>query len=69
MASFFGMLPATLMYVYIGSLAGDLATLGAADRSRTTGELALYGVGLVATIVVTVFITRIARNALNQRIE
>ena len=69
LASFFGMLPATLMYVYIGSLAGDLATLGAADRSRTTGELALYGVGLVATIVVTVFITRIARNALNQRIE
>ena len=69
LASFFGMLPATLMYVYIGSLAGDLATLGAADRSRTTGELALYGVGLVATIVVTVYITRIARNALNQRIE
>ena len=69
LASFFGMLPATLMYVYIGSLAGDLATLGAADRSRTTGELALYGVGLVATIVVTVFITRIARNALKQRIE
>ena len=69
LASFFGMLPATLMYVYIGSLAGDLVTLGAADRSRTTGELALYGVGLVATIVVTIYITRIARNALNQRIE
>ena len=69
LASFFGMLPATLMYVYIGSLAGDLATLEAADRSRTSGELALYGVGLVATIVVTVYITRIARNALNQRIE
>ena len=69
LASFFGMLPATLMYVYIGSLAGDLATLGAADRSRTTGELALYAVGLVATIVVTAYITRIARNALNRRIQ
>ncbi len=68
LASFFGMLPATVMYVYIGSLAGDLATLGAGERSRTTGELALYGVGLVATIVVTFYITRIARNALNRRI-
>ena len=69
LASLFGMLPATLMYVYIGSLAGDLATLGAADRPRTTGELALYAVGLVATVVVTVYITRIARNALNRRIQ
>ncbi len=69
LASFFGMLPATLMYVYIGSLAGDLATLGAADRSRTSGELLLYAVGLVATILVTVYITRIARKALNQRIQ
>ena len=69
LASFFGMLPATLMYVYIGSLAGDLATLGAADRSRTPGELLLYAVGLVATILVTVYITRIARKALNQRIQ
>ena len=69
LASFFGMLPATLMYVYIGSLAGDLATLGAADRSRTPGELLLYAVVLVATILVTVYITRIARKALNQRIQ
>ena len=68
LASFFGMLPATLMYVYVGSLAGDLATLGTADRSRTSGELALYGVGLVATILVTLYITRIARDALDQRI-
>ncbi len=69
LASFFGMLPATLMYVYVGSLAGDLATLGTADRSRTSGELALYGVGLVATILVTLYITRIARDALDQRIQ
>ena len=69
LASFFGMLPATLMYVYIGSLAGDLAALGSGDRARTPGELVLYAVGLAATIVVTVFVTRIARKALNQRIQ
>jgi len=30
-------------------------------------ELALYGVGLLATLGVTIFITRIARRALAQR--
>ena len=69
LATFFGMLPGSLMYVYIGSLAGDLATLGAGDRSRTSGELIFYAVGLAATIVVTVYVTRIARKALNQRIQ
>ncbi len=49
------------MYVYIGSLAGDLAGLGGAGRARTTGEWVLYGIGLLATLVVTVFVTRLAR--------
>jgi uncharacterized membrane protein YdjX (TVP38/TMEM64 family) len=58
------MIPGTVMYVYIGSLAGDLAKLGAGGRVRTTGEWVLYGVGLLATVAVTVFVTRIARRAL-----
>ena len=69
LASFFGMLPGTLMYVYIGSLAGNLAALGSNDRGDLTGEFVLYAVGLVATILVTVYITRIARATLNQRIQ
>lgn len=68
LASWIGMLPGTVMYVYIGSLAGDLATLGSGERTRSTGEWILYGVGLAATIVVTIFVTRIARKALNTRI-
>lgn len=67
-ASWLGMLPGTIMYVYIGSLAGDLATLGSGERIRTTGEWVLYGVGLVATVAVTVFVTGIAKKALNTRI-
>lgn len=67
-ASWIGMLPGTVMYVYIGSLAGDLATLGSGERSRSSGEWVLYGVGLLATIIVTVFVTRIAKKALNDRI-
>ncbi len=68
LASWIGMLPGTLMYVYIGSLAGDLATLGSGERSRTPAEWALYGVGLMATVVLTLYITRIAQRALNRKV-
>jgi uncharacterized membrane protein YdjX (TVP38/TMEM64 family) len=67
-ASWVGMIPGTIMFVYAGSLAGDLAKLGTGERTRTTGEWILYGVGLLATIAVTVFVTRIARKALARRI-
>jgi uncharacterized membrane protein YdjX (TVP38/TMEM64 family) len=63
------MMPGTLMYVYIGSLAGDLAGLGAGGRMRTTAEWVLYGIGLLATVAVTVFVTRLARKALSSRIS
>jgi uncharacterized membrane protein YdjX (TVP38/TMEM64 family) len=68
LASWIGMIPGTVMYVYIGSLAGDLATLGTGQRTRSTGEWILYGIGLLATIAVTVFVTRIAKRALVARV-
>jgi uncharacterized membrane protein YdjX (TVP38/TMEM64 family) len=63
LASWIGMMPGTVMYVYLGSL----ARAGATGQQRTPAEWALYGVGLVATLAVTVVITRIARRALAQR--
>lgn len=68
LASWIGMLPGTVMYVYLGSLAGDLATIGG-ERSRTTVDWIIYGLGFVATVVVTVFVTRLARKALTRRID
>lgn len=68
-ASWIGMFPGTVMYVYIGSLAGSLASVGAEERVRTTGEWVLYGVGLVATVVVTLYVTRLARKALSRKID
>ena len=64
LASWIGMMPGTVMYVYVGSLAR-----AAGDRQRTTGEWVLYGLGLGATIAVTVFVTRLARRALAQRTQ
>jgi len=63
LASWIGMMPGTVMYVYIGSLA-QAAT---GERERTTGEWVLYGVGLLATVVVTVFVTRVAKKALAEK--
>lgn len=68
-ASWIGMLPGTVMYVYLGTLAGELATLGADDGARTPAEWVLLGVGFVATVAVTIFVTRVARKALNSRID
>ena len=68
LASWIGMMPGTVMYVYIGSLAGDLATVGAGQHIRTLSEWTLSAVGLLATIGVTVSVTRLARAALKKRI-
>jgi uncharacterized membrane protein YdjX (TVP38/TMEM64 family) len=62
-----GMLPGTLLYVYSGKLAGDVATLaGGAAPARGPGYWALLAVGLVATLLVTLLVTRTARRALDQ---
>jgi uncharacterized membrane protein YdjX (TVP38/TMEM64 family) len=63
LASWLGMLPATVLYVYLGAVGKAGLQTG---RARTPLEWALLGIGLVATIVVTIWITRIARNALQK---
>jgi uncharacterized membrane protein YdjX (TVP38/TMEM64 family) len=68
-ASWIGMLPGTILYVYIGSLAGDLATIGSGERQRSNAEWALYGFGLLVTVIVTIYMTKVARKALNESID
>ncbi|OIP69571.1 MAG: hypothetical protein AUK43_12200 [Oscillatoriales cyanobacterium CG2_30_40_61] len=69
LASWIGMLPGTILYVYLGSLIGSLAQLGMGGRSRTSVEWLFYGIGLIATVIVTIYITKISQNALNQKIK
>lgn len=66
-ATWIGITPGTILYVYLGSLASSLAMLGTEQQTHTPVEWAFYGVGLVAAIAVTIYITRIAREALAQR--
>ena len=53
------------MYVYLGSAVGDIATLSSDGLGDTgwQGEVLKWG-GLAATVVVTIFITKVARRAL-----
>lgn len=62
-----GMLPGTILYVYSGKVAGDLATLaGGAAVPRGAGYYSVLGLGFAATAVVTVLVTRVARRALRE---
>src|SRR5262249_32983708 len=65
LASWIGMMPGTVMYVYLGSL----VNVSAGHRQRTTGEGVLSGLGLLAPVAVTVFVTRLARKALEKKIS
>jgi len=67
--SWVGMIPGTVMYVYIGSLAGSLAMIGA-DRNGKSGlEWSFYVVGLLATIIVTFYVTHLAKKALKKEVS
>ena len=66
LASWIGMIPGTIMYVYLGTAAKNLADLLGGNVEGGIGKKVLLGVGLLATIVVTVFVTRIARQAIAQ---
>ena len=68
-----GMIPGTILYVYIGSLLGSIAQIGmkGATLDPQTQKLQWIAkiVGFVATIAVTVYITRIAKKALDVSIS
>jgi uncharacterized membrane protein YdjX (TVP38/TMEM64 family) len=66
LASWIAMLPATVLYVWIGA-AGKAAADAGGGQGKSPLEWALLGAGLVATAVVTVMITRTARRQLAQR--
>jgi uncharacterized membrane protein YdjX (TVP38/TMEM64 family) len=63
-----GMIPGTIMYVYIGSLAGSLARIGTDQPTNPTVQWAIRIIGFIATVTVTIYVTRIAKKALDQEV-
>jgi uncharacterized membrane protein YdjX (TVP38/TMEM64 family) len=64
-----GMIPGTIMYVYIGSLAGSIATIGTSKQPiNSTLEWTVRTVGFLATVAVTIYVTHIAKKALEDKV-
>jgi uncharacterized membrane protein YdjX (TVP38/TMEM64 family) len=68
LTSWMGMIPGTLLYVYIGaaSKVAVSAAAGGEPVKRGWQYWTLTSVGLAATVIVTIWVTKIARNALRK---
>ena len=62
------MLPGTVMYVYFGSGLRSLADVATGQVDSGIAGKLFFWFGLAATVVVTIFIARIAGNALKQAV-
>ncbi len=69
LASWIGMLPGTIMFVYFGSALGSSVDAFAERGEKTAAETAMFWVGMALAIAVTVFVTRIARRALKDAVQ
>lgn len=69
LATWFGVMPMTLGFVYVGTTIKDIADISHGGAHFTRARIIMLGVGLVATIVVAVLVTRIARDALRTALE
>ncbi len=66
LASFFGMMPGTLLYAYLGAI-GQAGLGGGGKKGHSPLEWTFLGIGLLATIAVTVFVSHLAKKALKDK--
>jgi uncharacterized membrane protein YdjX (TVP38/TMEM64 family) len=68
----FGMIPGTILYVYSGSLVGDISAIGASTGctipQASAVKWSINIISFLATAAVTISITRIAHKALEENI-
>lgn len=66
-ASIIGMLPGTILYVYLGSAIMSATELGAKPAGSSLGTW-FYWAGLSCAILVVIVVTRVARRALREQL-
>ena len=64
LASWIGMLPGTVLYVYLGYVGKASIEAASGGEGQTPWQLVYLMVGLLVTFVVTLYVTKIARKAL-----
>lgn len=64
LASWVGMLPGTIMFVYLGSALKSFTELSSGVSGETGAQKGFFIAGLIATLVVVLFVSQIAKNAL-----
>jgi uncharacterized membrane protein YdjX (TVP38/TMEM64 family) len=67
-ATWLGMLPITVVYVYVGSLANSLTALTSTEHAPSWATYSLLGIGFAATVALTLLITRRATRVLRERL-
>jgi uncharacterized membrane protein YdjX (TVP38/TMEM64 family) len=63
-ATAIGLIPITMMFVYLGVLLGDVTQIGTRPIAQGSARWLFTGIGLVTTFIATFFITRFAQRAL-----
>jgi len=69
-ASWIGMMPGTVLYVYIGSLGRDLASTAASGgeiSAPSTARWIINIIGFAATVLIAIYATRIGSRALREK--
>lgn len=69
LGSWIGMIPPTIMYTYFGSGLRSLTEAASGRVERSSAQSLFFWLGLVITIVATVFIAYLARKALQHEIS
>jgi uncharacterized membrane protein YdjX (TVP38/TMEM64 family) len=64
LVSAIGMIPGTLLYAYLGAI--GQASVSGGTAAHSYWQYVLLAVGLIATIAVTILVSRIAKNALKK---
>lgn len=69
LASFIGMLPATFLYTYLGSLVTSVTELANAPKQGAEDAQSIFiWVGFAVTVMVTAYVTYLARRALRDAV-